>query len=1160
MGVNIDEEAGSKLLYSDGEDVKVDLLAQMSKEDRTKDREDEDEVESDGLSSDEEEEDEEVVGIFNSHIDPQTRYNYKLSIVRLVRFLSRSNLQNGSRKHRLLLESNFRSKLQVMEEAKASDQDIRQYIKDTIDKASKSFHPIKLQGPKSLTPEIFVSFLLSHSDTKAGEYKKAYGGHRSALSDLMNQCEVTPSQQQQNKLKRLFKGLNRTSAKARGATGARLGEGKDPLPFELYRAICKWLLEDESKESIFLHCFLTLTWNLMCRSRNTVYVHRQHLAWTGDAMTIKFAHTKKDMAGLDGGHKRHIYANPNMPEICAVLSTSRYLLQFPESMMGGLFPGSSQYDRFRKGLKSLLEKKEEEVLRMGVDPESIGVHSIRKGAATYVCSGITSGPNYAAICNRAGWTLGVRDRYMYYAEAGDQVVGRTVSGLNVLSHEISVSPPHILPEHSTDEVVDSCIGMLFPDLPRAWNLVGRYLLASLLYSREYLRKHTHPENPFSNSILFRRDIFDEVIKDTRVCYPYDNNNTVWRINFTGISQSGIDFCYHREQLELLSRLGKETVLGVKNLLDERNIGGGDLTLQLLKKEFLDPVMAKINNMNGQVALEEKKPNPSWGDFTFRQLPRNYRLKTNLSPLVAWQCWHLGEELGGDDGYTTPPWKLLKENDLRHHETMKKSTIKSTLYDLRKLCRAFDTAAGLTEKSNLVLEKLSELFMSDAVQQFLPNDTTEKGRERRKSQLTWQTCAKYLKNKQIKENKEKKLRNANSDSTVTSSKTSVVKSPPHTANTSTATITKKRLQQEVTPVIWSKISSTKVTKTATTKHCEEQAVKPFFLVTPVRKTSSKNAKESQPPHTPAKKVLPYTTKKVDSPRTHKNNRKLARKDIREQHQREIKTGAVKQHADYLASGEEEEDATVGKKALEGIYVPGPFPNDSADICSLTLKGDEITDLRTSGSLVTGSTVVGYLNLLVSPFYYSHYGVRRAHDTFMPCVSKQGWSHHVARMEELNDASYFIDWGEDKLIFIPIFLGAEQAGHWALLVVNRLRHPAGVLTYFDSLPNFDKGAYGRLKKLLARTPLTKKGSIWHKAKVPKQGRGTLDCSAWAMMMATAYMRDVQTCGEGQIMSADVHLTSCITETRFGIMSRNFIYKCLKERTILWDSLPPIGMGWK
>jgi hypothetical protein len=180
--------------------------------------------------------------------------------------------------------------------------------------------------------------------------------------------------------------------------------------------------------------------------------------------------------------------------------------------------------------------------------------------------------------------------------------------------------------------------------------------------------------------------------------------------------------------------------------------------------------------------------------------------------------------------------------------------------------------------------------------------------------------------------------------------------------------------------------------------------------------------------------------VDSPRTHLNKRKLARQDISEEHQREIKTGAVKQHANYLSSDEEED--TVGKETVEKIYVPGPFPDDSADICALTLQGEEIINLRTSGNLVEGNTVVGYLNLLVSPFYYSGYGARRAHLTFMPCVSKTGWSQHVAHLAELNDASHFIDWEEDKLIFISIFLGAAESGHLALLAVNRLRHPAGV----------------------------------------------------------------------------------------------------------------------
>jgi hypothetical protein len=71
-------------------------------------------------------------------------------------------------------------------------------------------------------------------------------------------------------------------------------------------------------------CFLTLTSNLMCRSKNTVFVQREHIDWSGDAMTIQFAHSKTDREGQDAGNKRHVYANPFMPAICPVLSIARY--------------------------------------------------------------------------------------------------------------------------------------------------------------------------------------------------------------------------------------------------------------------------------------------------------------------------------------------------------------------------------------------------------------------------------------------------------------------------------------------------------------------------------------------------------------------------------------------------------------------------------------------------------------------------------------------------------------------------------------------------------------------------------------------------------------------------------------------------------------------
>jgi len=58
---------------------------------------------------------------------------------------------------------------------------------------------------------------------------------------------------------------------------------------------------------------------------------------------------------------------------------------------GALFPGASQCDQFRGILHKIVQEHREEILRMGIDPDDIGVHSIRKGSATYCTNGTTTG-------------------------------------------------------------------------------------------------------------------------------------------------------------------------------------------------------------------------------------------------------------------------------------------------------------------------------------------------------------------------------------------------------------------------------------------------------------------------------------------------------------------------------------------------------------------------------------------------------------------------------------------------------------------------------------------------------------------------------------------------------------------------------------------------
>ena len=181
------------------------------------------------------------------------------------------------------------------------------------------------------------------------------------------------------------------------------------------------------------------------QGRNTSTIHLHHLEWQNDSLRVYFSHMKNDQTGERHQDPRHIYANPLNPTVCPVLALSTYLSVFSISGVKGsaLFPGDNQYKRFTKYVDSLLEKYEEEISTdFGVESKYIGSHSLRKGAAIFVSSGATCSPPQVATNIRAGWTMGiVQDTYLRYESAGDQYVGRVVSGLPLCSAKFSVLPP-----------------------------------------------------------------------------------------------------------------------------------------------------------------------------------------------------------------------------------------------------------------------------------------------------------------------------------------------------------------------------------------------------------------------------------------------------------------------------------------------------------------------------------------------------------------------------------------------------------------------------------------------------------------------------------------------------------------------------------------------
>ena len=96
---------------------------------------------------------------------------------------------------------------------------------------------------------------------------------------------------------------------------------------------------------------------------------------------------------------RNIYDNPLCHPICALTALAKYLGVFRSKADGMLFDKNS-YQIFGKYLQNLVASNKVEVERLGINIENIGVHSIRKGAATYCCGGTTAAPHIASVCNR----------------------------------------------------------------------------------------------------------------------------------------------------------------------------------------------------------------------------------------------------------------------------------------------------------------------------------------------------------------------------------------------------------------------------------------------------------------------------------------------------------------------------------------------------------------------------------------------------------------------------------------------------------------------------------------------------------------------------------------------------------------------------------------
>ena len=253
-----------------------------------------------------------------------------------------------------------------------------------------------------------------------------------------------------------------------------------------------------------------------------------------------------------------------------------------------LFEGTAQYERFNQIFLEIVRSPEhrDTFSSFGMPPEDFGTHSIRKGAVTLVVTGTTSCPPIVLICLRANWAMpGVMNRHIKFEGAGNQFVGRCVTGLLRLSKEFATSPAYFyLTSFGRDEregkeaKLDDWIKGRVPEAAKTNERVFSLLkmcLAAVVNHKKFLKKNLHAESRLRASLLFIK--IDDITLANCVCLKNPWSKTDDTPRFTGIPADIMIMAGFESLKEKIKRMSRdiqeefESILTRK--LDSRGVRG-----------------------------------------------------------------------------------------------------------------------------------------------------------------------------------------------------------------------------------------------------------------------------------------------------------------------------------------------------------------------------------------------------------------------------------------------------------------------------------------------------------------------------------------------------------------------------------------------------------
>jgi hypothetical protein len=181
-----------------------------------------------------------------------------------------------------------------------------------------------------------------------------------------------------------------------------------------------------------------------------------------------------------------------------------------------------------------------------------------------------------SICLRAMWSMGfVKERYLQFEKAGDQYLGRVVSGLDINDVSFAVLPPYFKCGDSEADMREKIFTLLKEFTVGGHVLRGEifqllyFCFASLCYHFNFLVEILPKQNKLQASPYFTH-IPNFARETATVRYPW--NKTASTPTFTGLP-SHVSILAQIESLKVGLKEATDSIIdGVKADLDGRQLG------------------------------------------------------------------------------------------------------------------------------------------------------------------------------------------------------------------------------------------------------------------------------------------------------------------------------------------------------------------------------------------------------------------------------------------------------------------------------------------------------------------------------------------------------------------------------------------------------------